>query len=68
MAKVKFGVTCTAVYQSKLDVPDEIKNDEKAILEYIHEHLEECPVEDLEWLNDMDPEEAVTAEDIKYVE
>ena len=68
MAKVKFSVTCTAVYQSELDVPDEIKNDKEAVLEYIHEHLEECPVEDLEYLDDLDPEDAVTAEDIRYVD
>ena len=68
MAKVKFNVACVAVYQSELDIPDEIKDDEKAILKYIHDNLDKCPVSDLEWLNDMDPEEAVTAEDLRYVE
>lgn len=68
MAKVKFNVACTAVYRSELEIPKEIENDEKAILEYIHSHLDECKVEELEWLNDLDPEDAVTMEDIRYVE
>lgn len=68
MAKVKFKVGCIAVYDSELEIPDNIANDEKAVLDYIHTHLDECNVQDLEWLNDLDPEEAVTAEDIRYVE
>lgn len=68
MAKVKFNVTCTAVYQSELEIPNEIKDDNQAILDYIHSHLDECSVDDLEWLNDFYPEDAVTMEDIKYVE
>jgi len=68
MSKVKFSVACTAVYQSELEIPNEIKNDYKAILEYIHSHLNECNVDELVWLNDLDPEDAVTMEDIKYVE
>lgn len=68
MSKVKFNVACTAVYQSELEIPNEIKNDYKAILEYIRLHLNECPVFEMEWINDFDPEDAVTIEDIKYVE
>ena len=68
MAKAKFKVACVAVYDSELEIPNEISNDEKAILEYIHNHLDECNVQDLEWLNDLDPDEAVTMEDIRYVE
>ena len=68
MVKVKFTVACTAVYQSELEIPKEIENDKKAILEYIHSHLDECNVEKLEWLNDLEPEDAVTMEDIRYVE
>lgn len=68
MAKVKFKVACTAVYNSELEVPNKIVNDEKAVLEYIQTHLDECNVQDLEWLNDLDAEEAVTAEDIRYIE
>ena len=68
MAKVKFSVACTAVYQSQLEIPNEIKNDDEAILEYIHSHLDECAVDELEWLNDLEPEDAGTMEDIRYVE
>ena len=68
MAKVKFKVACIAVYDSELEIPDNIANDEKAVLDYIHTHLDECNVQDLEWLNDLDPDEAVTAEDIRYIE
>lgn len=68
MAKVKFKVACTAVYDSELEIPKEIADDKDAILEYIHEHLNDCNVEDLEWLSDLDPDEAVTQEDIRYVE
>ncbi len=68
MAKVKFKVACTAVYDSELEIPKEIVDDKDAILKYIHEHLNDCNVEDLEWLNDLDPDEAVTQEDIRYVE
>ena len=68
MSKVKFKVACVAIYDSELEIPNEISNDKKAILEYIHNHLDECNVRDLEWLNDLDPDEAVTMEDIRYVE
>ena len=68
MAKVKFKAACIAVYDSELEIPKEIANDKNAILEYIHEHLNDCNVEDLEWLNDLEPDEAVTQEDIRYVE
>ena len=68
MAKVKFKVACIAVYDSELEIPKEIADDKDAILKYIHEHLDDCNVEDLEWLNDLDPEEAVSQNDIRYVE
>lgn len=68
MAKVKFKAACIAVYDSELEIPKEIANDKNAILEYIHEHLNDCNVEDLEWLSDLEPDKAVTQEDIRYVE
>lgn len=68
MAKVKFKVACIAVYDSELEIPNDIVNDEKAILNYIHENLDKCEIQDLEWLNDLDPDEAVTTEDIRYIE
>lgn len=33
MAKVKFKVACTAVYDSELEIPKEIADDKDAILE-----------------------------------
>ena len=68
MAKVKFKVACTAVYDSELEIPNNIANNKKAILDYIHENLDKCEIHDLEWLNDLDPDDAVTAEDIRYIE
>lgn len=68
MAKVKFNVACVASYETELEIPEEIKNDEKEILDYIHSHLDECSVTELDWINDLDPDEAVTAEDIIYVD
>ena len=67
MGTVKFKVCCMAVYDSNLDIPDEIINDDKKILNYIREHLNECKVDNLEWLEDLNPEEAVTMEDIRYI-
>ena len=68
MAVVKFSVACTAVYNTELEIPNEIKNDNELILKYIRSHLDECNVDELTWLNDWDPNDAVTLEDIKYVE
>lgn len=68
MAKVKFSVACMAVYQSELEIPNEIKNDDEAILDYIRSHIDECKVNDLEWLGDIEPANAVTMADIQYVE
>ena len=68
MTKVKFSVACMAVYQSELELPDKIKNDNGAVLEYIRSHLNDCAVNDIEWLNDLEPQDAVTMEDIRYVE
>lgn len=48
MGTVKFRVGCIAVYDSNLDIPDEIINDDKKILNYIREHLNECKVDNLE--------------------
>lgn len=67
MAKVEFSVACNAVYQSKLDIPDEIKDDEDKVLKYIRDNLDNCNVDELEWLSDLDPEDAVTIEYIKDI-
>ena len=68
MSKVEFNVVCKAVYRSELEIPKEIRNDKKAILEYIRAHLDMCEVSELEWVSDLAPDEAVTMEDIRYVE
>ena len=64
--KAYFSVSCTATYQSELKIPDSVKEGEE--LSYIRDHLSDCNVEDLEWLNDLDPEDAVTEEDIRSIE
>lgn len=64
MAKVSFNVGCTAVYCSELEIPNEIVGDNEAILKYIHEHLSECPRGELEWIADLEPEDAVEMDDI----
>ena len=37
----------------------------KTILEYIHKHLDDCNIENLEWLRDLEPDKAVTMADIR---
>nr|DAJ69614.1 MAG TPA: hypothetical protein [Caudoviricetes sp.] len=67
MARVEFFVTCIATYESELAIPNDIANDKNAVLEYIHEHLENACIADLQWSNDLEPDEAVTLDDIKYI-
>lgn len=67
MKNVKFKVSCVAIYTSELPISDEIADNKKSILEYIHNHLSECNIENLEWINDLDSDDAVTQEDICYV-
>lgn len=67
MKTVKFDVVCTAMYTSSLDIPDAIAEDEEKVLKYIRTHLDECSVNDLDWIEDLDPEEAVTMEDIRFI-
>lgn len=69
MKKVHFNVGCLAIYPSSIVIPDEIENDYKAILTYIQEHLTECNVEgDIKWIQDLEPENAVTIDDIGQIE
>lgn len=65
MASVKFTVLCTAVYDSKLEIPDDIRDED--VLAYIREHLDNAVVGKMTWLADADPEEAVTEEDIREI-
>lgn len=67
MAKVSFTVSCIASYHSELDIPNEIKDNEDEVLSYIHEHLDECGIEELTWLSDLKAEDAVTKDDIKRI-
>ena len=66
MRTAYFNVTCTATYHSKMEIPDTVLKGEE--LEYIRKHLDECVIYDLEWLADLDPDDAVTADDIKSIE
>lgn len=66
MKKVRFNVGCMAVYQGELEVFDNLTEEE--ILEEIHDRLDEVMVNNLEWLNDLDPEDAVTMDDIYSIE
>lgn len=65
MATVKFSVMCNAIYKGSLDVPDVQAKTKESILSYIHDHLGEVAVTDLEWLEDIDPENAVTEDDVR---
>lgn len=68
MAKVDFNVTCLATYRSELEIPDEIaKKGKSAVLIYIQDHLGACSVSEIEFLDDLVPEEAVTEDDIKKI-
>nr|DAW00188.1 MAG TPA: hypothetical protein [Caudoviricetes sp.] len=68
MARVKFFVTCIATYESELPIPKDIANDKNAVLAYIHENLDNACIADLQWSNDLELDEAVTLDDIKYIE
>lgn len=68
MAKVHFTVTCIATYESELHIPKDIANDKNAVLAYIHENLENACIADLQWSNDLDPDEAVILDDIKNID
>ena len=58
-----FSVACMAYYKSELDIPDSVPKGKE--LEYRRQHLDECSTgEGLEWLSDLEPEEAVTKDDI----
>lgn len=63
MRTAVFSVACMAYYKSELDIPDSIPEGKE--INYIRAHLDECSTgEGLEWLSDLEPEEAVTEDDI----
>ena len=45
-------VQCMAVYNSSIEVPDNMNLQEA--IEYAKEHLDEIPCGDLEWISDSD--------------
>ena len=64
MKRIIFNVFCSATYQSYLDVNDDFCHNDKTlddldindVLYYIKEHLHEAPINNLEWLDDIDVE------------
>lgn len=67
MARADFNVTCLSSYKGSLDIPDDIKDDKLQVLDYIRNNLPSVEVQDLEWLSDLDPDEAVTMDDIRDI-
>lgn len=63
MATVKFHVGCIGIYQSELDVPEEII-EKGEVLKYIREHLSDAPCKEIDWLEDLEPTKAVEEDDI----
>ena len=59
---VKFSVACMACYYGTIEIDSNLSEEE--IVNYIREHLDEIPCEDLTWVEDYEPEAAVTEEDI----
>ena len=52
MKRLNVTVTCTAVYCSGIDVPDEMTLEEA--IEYAKKHIDEIPIGELEWISDSD--------------
>ena len=66
MRTVKFSVMCKAVYDGELEIPDDVKKGDE--LKYIRENLQNVSIDNLEWIEDFPPEEAVTNDDIRSIE
>lgn len=52
MKKLNLTIQCMAVYNSSIDVPDEMEIDEA--IEYAKAHLDEAPLGTLEYVRDSD--------------
>ena len=52
MKRLNVTATCMAVYNSGIDVPDEMILEEA--IEYAKEHINEIPIGELEWIPDSD--------------
>lgn len=52
MKRLNVTVTCMAVYNSAIEVPDNMTIEEA--IEYAKEHINEIPVGELEYISDSD--------------
>lgn len=52
MKKLNVTVTCSCIYNSSIEVPDNMSLDEA--IKYAHNHLMQIPLDDLEYINDSD--------------
>lgn len=59
---VKFSVACMACYYGTMEVDSNLSKEE--MLNYIRDHLDAVPTKNLTWIEDYEPETAVTEEDI----
>lgn len=67
MRKAIFNVSCVATYQSSLEIPKGVKEEE--IIDYIQEHLDEAGIEtELNWLNDLDMDAVIKDDLIEVIE
>ena len=65
MRTARFTVACNAYYNSELQIPDSVYDGK--VLDYIREHLDQCTIYDLTFVSDLEPEAAVTEDDIVMV-
>lgn len=52
MKRLNVTVTCMAVYNSAIEVPDDMTIEEA--IEYAKEHINEIPIGELEYISDSD--------------
>jgi hypothetical protein len=57
MKTAYFSVLCKALYKAELEIPDDVPAGEE--LSYVQEHINDLPVGDLAFVEDLEPEEAV---------
>ena len=61
--EIEFKATCIAQYNSIIIAPKELKHNKEKLVKYIIEHIDDCPIFNLEWLEDS--EIPLTVEDLK---
>ena len=65
MQEVEFNVNCVAAYKAKLKLPDDLDTSIRGnVLAYIHDHLGQIDITNLEYKHDLEDINAVTEEDI----